>query len=144
MAGGSAVSFVEELVAEAELSGIRLRDDGDVIKASWPPSLTGESVRPLLERLRQYRPEVAALVRLRASAPPMPKGVRLLTWKPKQPPVALERCSVVTDTDRFARATLADLGAKLADPRLWIGWSEAEMVDRLWQVGVEVVLEGGL
>jgi hypothetical protein len=39
----------------------------------------------------------------------MPKGVRLLQWPPKVPPVAIESWSVVTDVPQFIQTTLGVL-----------------------------------
>jgi hypothetical protein len=52
------------------------------------------------------------------SGPPaMPCGVRLVAWSLKEPPVAIESCSVVAQPALFARATLEQLRVALADPR---------------------------
>jgi hypothetical protein len=39
----------------------------------------------------------------------MPKGVRLVQWPPKVPPVAIESCSVVTDVPQFIQTTLGHI-----------------------------------
>jgi hypothetical protein len=70
----------------------------------------------------------------------MPPGVRLIDWKPKEPPVAIETCAVVTDSGLFARTTFEQLGVALANPRRWVGWSVPQLLDRLAQVGVMVTL----
>ena len=77
-----------------------------------------------------------------ASPPPLPRGVRLLSYAPKRPPVAIEECSVVTNVDLFIRTTLADLEAKLNDTAgvRW-GWSVPQMLDRLRQVGLLLEIE---
>jgi hypothetical protein len=74
--------------------------------------------------------------------PPMPPGVRLMSWKLEKPPVALTRCTVVADPAKFAHTTLKELQAAL-DRRQWFAgnWSVRELVERLEQVGVKVVLE---
>jgi hypothetical protein len=73
----------------------------------------------------------------------MPKGVRLIEWNLKQPPVAIESFAVVTDPDLFARTTLEQLRIALAEPKRWVGWSVPQLIDRLAQVGVLVTLESG-
>jgi len=73
----------------------------------------------------------------------VPPGVRLIEWKLKEPPVAVETCAVVTDTALFARTTLEQLRTALAQPKRWIGWSVPQLIDRLAQVGVIVALESG-
>ena len=69
-------------------------------------------------------------------------GIRVVEWKLKEPPVAVETCAVVTDTALFARSTLEQLRIALAQPKRWVGWSVPQLVDRLAQVGVRVTLEG--
>ncbi len=76
-----------------------------------------------------------------AGCSPMPEGVRLVRWKLKEPPIAMETCTVVTDPARFASTTLAQLKAALANPGRWVGWSVPQLIDRLAQVGVTVALE---
>jgi hypothetical protein len=70
--------------------------------------------------------------------PPMPKGVRLLQWAPKGPPVAIGSWSVVTDVPQFIQTTLGQLQAAMAGENWLAGnWSVRELVDRLEQVGVK-------
>jgi hypothetical protein len=71
----------------------------------------------------------------------VPRGVSLIQWDLKDPPVAIEECAVVTDTGLFARTTLNQLGIALAGPRRWVGWTVSQLIDRLQQVGVTVVLD---
>ena len=139
--GTMSATAVLDLVAEAEATGLRLRADRNSIQVEWPATLDRESLQPLLARPREHKPEVVELVRQRASVTTMPKGIRLLAWSLKPAPVFLERWSVVTDPDLFARTTLSSLEAKLANPERWLGWSVRELLDRLEQVGVRVALE---
>ena len=77
-----------------------------------------------------------------ASPPPLPRGVRLVLYAPKTPPVAIEQCSVVTNVDLFIRTTLADLEAKLGDTAgVKGGWTVPQMIDRLRQVGLVLEIE---
>ena len=72
-----------------------------------------------------------------ASPPPLPKGLRLVLYAPKKPPVAIEQCSVVTNVDLFIRTTLNDLEIKLNDTAgVKGGWTVRQMLDRLRQVGI--------
>ena len=66
---------------------------------------------------------------------------RVVRWAPKQPPILLTRWSVVTDTERFAFATIEQLRAAL-EGRNWLAgnWSVAELLDRLETAGVTVEL----
>src|SRR5713101_7343072 len=96
------------IVAEAESVGIRLRLVDGKIKAAFPADLRLR-LAPLLERLRANRNEVAELLKKRSDIPPMPPGVRLVAWEPKQPPVILTRLSVVIAVPLFIRSTLEQL-----------------------------------
>lgn len=72
-------------------------------------------------------------LRERDVLPTMPAGVHLVSWNLREPHVAIEVCSLVTDTALFARTTLEQLQAALdtpqvlfllqhaAPPRLWLG-----------------------
>jgi hypothetical protein len=85
-------------------------------------------------------PYTLAVKQTRSSGPPeMPAGVRLLDWKPKQPPVAITTWAVVNDVPQFVRATFEQLRAAL-DGKNWRAgnWSVRELVDRLEQCGVQV------
>ena len=135
---------VMEAVAEAESQGIYLRLVDGRLKVNFPVSAQ-KSAEPLLERLRSYRSEVVEVLRQRSSIPPLPPGVRALAWEPKEPPVVLERWSVVTDVPVFIRATLMQLDAAI-EGKQWLAgnWSVQELIDRLEQVGVKLALDSGL
>jgi hypothetical protein len=62
-------------------------------------------------------------------------------WSLKDPPVAIETCAVVTEPALFASTTLEQLRVALANPKRWVGWSVSQLIERLAQVGVTVVLE---
>jgi hypothetical protein len=128
-------------VAEAEALGIRLRLIGDRVRATLPEDHP-DRVADVVERLRANREEVAELLRMRATVPPMPSGVRAHCWNLKAPPIAIDSCSIVTDCDLFARTTLEQLRIALAEPRRWVGWTLPQLIDRLRQVGVDVEIEG--
>jgi hypothetical protein len=66
--------------------------------------------------------------------------VKLIRWNLKSPPVAIETCVVVTDPALFARTTLEQLRTALAQPQRWVGWSVTQLIDRLAQVGVLVMV----
>ena len=71
--------------------------------------------------------------------PPMPAGVRLLAWEPKQPPVALSVFSVVNDTQKFIVSTLQQLDAALrGNPWAAGNWTVRDLCERLEQVGVRI------
>ena len=48
--------------------------------------------------------------------PRLPKGVRLIKYAPKAPPLAIELCSIVTNGEKFIQIKLAELGARLHNP----------------------------
>jgi hypothetical protein len=72
----------------------------------------------------------------------IPPGVQLLNWNLRLPPVAIDTCSVVIDPALFARSTLEQLRTALENPKGWVGWTIPQLIDRLAQVGVVVILEG--
>ena len=69
-------------------------------------------------------------------------GARLLKWEPKKPPVVIIPTGIVTNVDTFIGATLRELRARLEGKDFLAGnWSLRELVDRLEQVGVSVMIE---
>jgi hypothetical protein len=127
----------DRLVQHIESLGGSLAVQGDRIRYELPVAAA-----PLLAELRAHRNAVFELLNTRFSVPVMPKGVRLIRWKPKTPPVFLARWSVVNETAKFIRITLAELDAALAG-KSWLAGNRTvrELVDRLEQVGVEVTVE---
>ena len=82
------------------------------------------------------------LLREGGTPPPMPLGVRLLKWQPKDPPIAIVHMGIVTNVDKFVAVTLLQLRARLEGKDSLAGnWSLRELVDRLEQVGVAVGIE---
>jgi hypothetical protein len=129
-----------DVVAEADAMGVELRLEDGKVKASFPAHKECE-MAPLLEQLRANRDELVEVLRER-DIPDLPPGVKLISWKPKQPPVMLNRYSVVTDCALFAKATLRQLAAALAGKEWLAGnWSIAELVNRLREVGVVVEVQ---
>jgi hypothetical protein len=68
-------------------------------------------------------------------------SIRIIEWKLKQPPVAMETCAVVINTRLFAESTLDQLRIVLTQPKRRVGWTVPQLIDRLAQVGVQVTLE---
>jgi hypothetical protein len=125
-------------VTEAEAKGVRLNLVDGKVKARFRAGAQ-EHLAAVLNQLRMNRTEVAELLRRRAEVPPMPPGIRLISWEPKQAPVMLERWSVVMDTRKFAFSTLEQLRSALKGKSWPAGnWSVAELVDRLKKVGMDV------
>jgi hypothetical protein len=125
---------VTEVVSAVEEAGGALALNGSRIKYAIPKRAAW-----LVPELQQQREGIVALLQRRAALPPIPAGIRLVRWAPKQPPVVLEHCSVVNDVEKFARYTLEQLGHAL-EGRNWLAgnWSIRDLVERLEQVGVKV------
>jgi hypothetical protein len=128
-------------LGEIEAAGIALRLDGERVRILFPEPRQREELAGQVAFLRTHRDEVAEFLRKRVAIPRMPPGIRLLKWHPKEPPVAIETCAVVTEPTLFARTTLEQLRIALANPKRWVGWSVSQLIERLAQVGVIVALE---
>jgi hypothetical protein len=130
------MTLAENIVARVENAGGKLALRGERIRVQLPQDAAG-----LIDELRARREEVVNLLRARASIPEMPPGVRLLAWNLKDPPIAIDAPSVVFNPSLFARSTLEQLRAALADPKRRIGWTVPQLIERLAQVGVIVANE---
>jgi hypothetical protein len=150
---------VAEIVSQIEQQGghLSLTDTGRV-KCSIPAT---QDAQATLETLRLHRDELAEyLARRRAEAieklnrmvepedrirnapkecPPLPAGVRLVGYRPKTAPVAIDVCSVVTDVDRFIRSELGELDARLHNPgQIRGGFGVFAILERLRQAGLQL------
>ena len=69
------------------------------------------------------------------------RGIRLLKWEPKWSPVKLTNWLTVTDSEKFAQTTLAQVVAHL-DGRNWAAgnWPLTVLIERLARVGVSIEL----
>ena len=130
---------VAEAVNQVEATGGAFRLNGAKVRVWYPGYEQRDQLIGHVSFLRAHRDEAAAFLRARALV--IPPGVRLLAWSLKEPPVAIEACAVVTDPRLFAKTTLEQLRKALAYPKRWVGWSVPQLIDRLGQVGVVVVLE---
>lgn len=67
--------------------------------------------------------------------------IRLLKWEPNRSPVKLTNWSTVTDSEKFAQTTLAQVVAHL-DGRDWAAgnWPLTVLVERLAMVGISIEL----
>ena len=96
---------------------------------------------PVMGELRQYKAEIIGLLES-ARIPAMPAGVRLVRWAPKDAPVRLSECSIITDTEKFICTTLWQLEARLHGKDWRAGnWTLSTLIDRLAAVGCHVALE---
>ena len=121
------------VVEMVEAAGGVLALNGNRIRYRLPEDATS-----LIDVLREHRDEVIHFLqdRKRIQDPVMPKGVKLVAWRPKKPPVAITSFSVVTDVWLFVRTTLAQLEASLQGKRWQAGnWSTRDLLQRLEQVG---------
>jgi len=132
---------VAQTVMEVETLGVQLRVEADKVVMRFPAEELRNELSGQLAFLRTHRHEVMNFLRKRDVIPTMPHGVHLVSWNLKEPPVAIEVCSLVTDTALFAKTTLQQLQIALATPQRWIGWPVPQLIDRLAQVGVIVALE---
>jgi len=132
---------VAQTLMEVETLGVELRLEGNRVVMRFPSQELRKELNGQLVFLRAHKNEVSVFLRVREAIPTMPPGVHLVSWELKEPPVVLEMCSGVTNTALFARTTLEQLRAALANPHRWVGWSIPQLIDRLAQVGVSVALD---
>jgi hypothetical protein len=126
-----------EVLEAVQNVGGSLTLHGERIRYALP-----DSAQWLVTELKQHREELIGLLREGGTPPPMPPGVRLLKWEPKEPPVMIVRMGIVSNVDNFVAATLLQLQARLEGKDFLAGnWSLRELVDRLDQVGVAVKIE---
>ena len=126
-----------EVLQAVEKAGGSLALNGGQIKYTIPRRAAW-----LVPELKQNREDLKGLLRESGTPPPMPPGVRLLKWQPKDPPIAIVHMGIVTNVDKFVAATLLQLRARLEGKDSLAGnWSLRELVDRLEQVGVAVGIE---
>lgn len=130
------MTTVDDLIDRIEAAGGTLSVNGQQIRCRLP-----QEASRLLEEMRARRNELHLFLSRRELVSAMPNGVRLIHWNLKEPPVVIESCSVVTDPARFATTTLEQLRATLKNPKCWVGWNVAQLIKRLDQVGVSVVLD---
>jgi len=72
----------------------------------------------------------------------MPPGVKLVRWELLPAPVQINRCTTVTNPQRFIESTLRQLAARLSGNDWGAGnWSVSELLAFLESVGVTVELQ---
>ena len=89
---------VSKTLTEIEGAGIAFRLDGPKILIWYPDPQQREEFAGQVSFLRSHRGEVVEFLRTRTPIPSMPPGVRLVKWDLKEPPVAIEICTVVIDS----------------------------------------------
>ena len=156
------------VIEELRRLGFEIEAAGDQVRVRHQSPPRPEAL-PLLEYIRQHKAEVLAALAgpqhededepttgakrdadlldgIVADAlpfpPPLPNGLRLISYAPQKPPVAVEQCSIVTNVELFIQSSLADLEDKLNHPNAirW-GWTVPQMLDRLRQVGLVIEIE---
>ncbi len=126
-----------EVLHAVERAGGSLALNGGQIKYTIPKSAVW-----LVSELKQHREALIGLLKEEGTPPPMPPGVRLLRWEPKNPPIAIVHMGIVGNVHKFVAATLLQLQACLEGKDFLAGnWSLRELVDRLEQVGIAVQIE---
>ena len=132
------MSAAQAILDDLARRGITIRLDGETLRLGPREALDDG----LIARIKDHKPEILRALATPAS-PLLPKGVRLVRFEPKAPPVAIDVCSVVVDVSKFIQVELRALDARLINPRkIHAGFTIPQMLDRLRQVGLEVELEG--
>jgi hypothetical protein len=138
---------VAEAIKEFESRGGRLLFEGADVSVTYPREQKDE-IQAVVRTLRANRDRVIEMVRERqgvpapSKCPPLPPGVRLVSYRPKAPPVALALVSIVNDVDRFILAYLGDLRWRLAHPNTHACAPLREILTKLAEVGVELAIDG--
>ncbi|HEV2491482.1 MAG TPA: hypothetical protein VG204_00255 [Terriglobia bacterium] len=158
---------VFELVKQLAGIGARVSAEGDQVAVRFPEEHRRE-VEGLGPEIRRLKPELLRVlhdaggrgsfdgfesrldgdrdevrgVRSSAECPPLPAGVKLVRYRPKEPPVAVAPISIVTDVDKFIQAYLRDLGHRLQHPATHSCAPLPEILAKLAEVGLELTLDG--
>ncbi len=104
---------VLDLIAQAEHLGIRFVVADGTVKAVGPATLQREQAAPLLDRLRQYREDVRAILASRNEVPadPCPTCAGRYWWRLREGGGwACGRCTPDPRAARWRGVTLATLG----------------------------------
>ena len=129
-----------DILGELERRGVCVAVEGDTL-CLRPKSALDEA---LLTRVREHKADMLRelMQQGQKSYPGLPRGVRLIRYETKRPPVAIDVCSVVENVSKFIESELRALDSRLNNP--WTirgGFTVPQMLDRLAQAGLEVELE---
>ncbi len=102
-----------EIIDKITSAGGRIWLEDNKVRARLP-----EILRHLVNVIHEHKPELMAEL---ARRPAMPAGVQLIRWEPKAAPVRLSECSVAADPEKFIRATLIQLDARLSGKAFFDG-----------------------
>lgn len=135
---------IQNMVQSLEAQGVRFWLDGEKVRANLPKP-TPPSVLRALEALRVRRDEVRRLIESAGQNHfpySLPSGVLLVSYQPKEPPVAIAVCSVVTDVPKFINHALSELNARLHAPtQIRAGDSVFELLSKLADCGLELTID---
>jgi hypothetical protein len=123
---------------------VELPPMGDMVELTTrhPSSLKTGDTGDSNDQSGQEVPGSAISVPAPAVCPPLPKGVRLVCYRPKQPPVFVAPISIVADVDKFIQVYLGELDARLNHPlQIRAGGSVFEILAKLAEVGLELAIE---
>jgi hypothetical protein len=145
MGSMSAVEVIERL---AEL-GCAVRVEGQRLKVRGPnlPEVAG-----LVSELRARRDDAPAILRDLESTAPLPEeveallppGVRLVSYRRKEPPFSVGPMSVVNNAGKFYRTYLSDLAWRLEHPEGYAAPPFTDILTKLADGGLELKLETGM
>jgi hypothetical protein len=127
------MSTALELIRTVEANGGHFRVDGEDLVIA-----PRNAAEPVMKELRRLKPEIIELL---ARRPAMPAGIRLIRWAPKDAPIQVSPCSLVTDPEKFIRSTLRQVEARLSGKDWLAGWALSTLLDRLALCGCEVALD---
>lgn len=157
-----------QVIEELRRLGFEIEAAGDQVRVRHQSQPLPEAL-PLLEYIREHKAEVLAaltgpqapekdapiaeakidadlldgiVAEARPFPPSLPNGLRLISYAPQKPPVAVEQCSIVTNVELFIQSSLDDLEERLNHPNAvrW-GWTVPQILDRLRQVGLVLEVE---
>ena len=89
-----------ELLEAVHNLGGSLTLSGERIQYALPDSAVW-----LVTELKRHRHELIGLLREGRTPQPMPPGVRMLKWEPKDLPIAIVRMGIVSNVPKFITAT---------------------------------------
>lgn len=138
----TATSLIDRL---RELGG-EVHLEGERIKYAIPDTPEADRIidairadrRPVVKALKQEEIKSPSLEEVRAT---LPRGVKLVSYAPKQAPFAVAPVSVVTNAGRFYRAYLADLQERLAKPEGYSCPPLGDILAKLGDAGLEIKVE---
>lgn len=124
----------ESIIEAIRLAGGMLQlVDGERLRYRLP-----ERLSPLVDVIREKKPEIIELL---SRCPAMPPGVRLVRWETKTAPIQISQCETVIEVDGFVRTTLRQVEARLQGKHWQSGnWTLSTLIERLAAVGCHVAL----